>query len=78
MRQLAPHQRVERTSQSVDEAELITWHFLELMVVIAGGATAALGLAVMAGWHMHNVTLVQVDATLVPMHYNAALGFVQG
>jgi signal transduction histidine kinase/sensor domain CHASE-containing protein/ActR/RegA family two-component response regulator len=76
MRQLAPHQQVECTSQPAAADEPIAWHFLQLIVVIAGGATAALGLAVMAGWHIHNVTLVQLDATLVPMHYNAALGFV--
>ncbi len=30
----------------------------------------------MAGWHLHNVTLLQLDPTFAPMHYNAALSFV--
>jgi signal transduction histidine kinase/sensor domain CHASE-containing protein/ActR/RegA family two-component response regulator len=76
MRQPATHQQVDSTFGSVDENEPIAWHLLQLIAVIAGVATAALGLAVMAGWHIHNVSLVQLDATLAPMHYNAALSFV--
>jgi len=46
------------------------------MVIIAGVATVALGLAVIAGWQTHNVLPVQVDVSFAPMQYNAALGFV--
>ncbi|MGH8069777.1 MAG: GAF domain-containing protein [Candidatus Entotheonellia bacterium] len=77
MRQPSTHQQiVETTSRPADAGEPITWHILQLIAVIAGVAIAALGLVVMAGWHFHNVTLVQLDPTLAPMHYNAALSFV--
>ncbi len=35
-----------------------------------------LGVVVLVGWHTHNVTLIQVLPTFVPMQYNTALGFL--
>lgn len=44
--------------------------------LIAGGIAVALGGAVLAGWYTHTVALIQVQASLVPMQYNTALGFI--
>ncbi|HLG14395.1 MAG TPA: ATP-binding protein [Blastocatellia bacterium] len=44
-------------------------------VLITGALCAALGLAVLAGWHTHNVALIQVRPEFVPMMYNTALAF---
>jgi diguanylate cyclase (GGDEF)-like protein len=48
----------------------------DLVVLGAGGVSAALGLVVLVGWHTHSPTLVQVLPALVPMKYNTALGFL--
>jgi hypothetical protein len=76
MPQLAPHHQADGTSRSTDEDEPSIWHFPRLIVVMAGIIVAVLGLTVLVGWHIHNVTLVQLNAAFAPMHYNAALGFV--
>src|SRR5215510_6180373 len=77
MRQRPTSQQViATTSRPLDEAEPYSWDILQLIIVIAGSATAALGLAVMAGWHLHIETLLQLHPTFVPMQYNAALSFV--
>lgn len=39
-------------------------------------AAAVLGATVVYGWHTHNVTLLQIHPSFVPMQYNTALGFV--
>jgi signal transduction histidine kinase/AmiR/NasT family two-component response regulator len=44
--------------------------------LVCGVATLALGLVVIVGWHIKNVTLVQVLPGFVPMQYNTALGFI--
>lgn len=46
------------------------------MMQVAGGGVAALGLAVMVGWHTHNATLLQVRPAFVAMVYNTALSFL--
>jgi diguanylate cyclase (GGDEF)-like protein len=48
----------------------------DLVVLGAGGVSAALGLVVLVGWHTHSPALVQVLPALVPMKYNTALGFL--
>jgi len=50
------------------------WWRLE--VLLPGVASGMLGLLVLAGWHTHNTTLVQVHSAFVPMQYNTALGFL--
>src|SRR5262245_55582057 len=77
MRPSPRHQPVVKITDSpADEGLRVAWHILHLLPIIAGAATVALGLAVMAGWHIDNATLVQLAPTLAPMHYNAALSFV--
>lgn len=77
MRQRLPHpQMIDATSRQLSERDPVRWHILQLIAMIAGGATAALGLAVMAGWHLHNKTLLQLHPSFAPMQYNAALSFV--
>ena len=44
----------------------------------AAALSAALGLAVMIGWHADVRPLIQVFPNLVPMQYNTALGFLLG
>lgn len=46
-----------------------------LLAKLGSSSSLVLGLLVMFGWHTHNVTLVQVLPTLVPMQYNTALCF---
>ena len=58
------------------ERKPFSWHILQLLAMMAGGATAALGLAVIVGWHLHSETLLQLHPTYAPMQYNAALNFV--
>jgi diguanylate cyclase (GGDEF)-like protein len=48
----------------------------DLVVLGAGGVSAALGLVVLVGWQTHTPALVQVLPALVPMKYNTALGFL--
>src|SRR5262245_40869124 len=67
---------IDTTSNARTERKPFSLHILQLVAMSAGGATAALGLAVMAGWHLHNATLLQLRPTLAPMQYNAALSFV--
>jgi hypothetical protein len=43
---------------------------------LTGGLAGALGLLVIAGWHTHNLTLIQVLPGLAAMQFNTALGFV--
>jgi hypothetical protein len=69
-------QLVATPSRPAHEGEPLARRILPLITMIAGSATAALGLAVMAGWHLDNRALVQLDPALAPMHYNAALNFV--
>ncbi len=48
----------------------------DLVVLGAGGVSAALGLVVLVGWQTHTPALVQVLPAWVPMKYNTALGFL--
>lgn len=41
-----------------------------------GGTLLLLGLSVIAAWHTHTPSLIQLHPSLVPMQYNTALGFV--
>jgi sensor domain CHASE-containing protein len=45
-------------------------------VAIIGGVCTALGLAVLIGWHLHSIPLIQLHPTLAPMQYNTALSLV--
>ena len=77
MRQGSPHQQmIDVTSRPLLEHKPVSWHILQLLAMLAGGATAALGLAVIVGWHLHSETLLQLHPTYAPMQYNAALNFV--
>jgi two-component system NtrC family sensor kinase len=49
---------------------------LQFLAIMAGGATAVLGLSVIAGWYLHNETLLQLHPSFAPMQFNAALSFV--
>jgi hypothetical protein len=46
--------------------------FLSLGV---GVASTLLGALVLVGWYTHNVNLIQINPSFVPMQYNTALGF---
>ena len=46
------------------------------VVVSAGALAAALGLAVLVGWHTENLRLIQVYPGMTPMAYNASVAFV--
>ena len=46
------------------------------VALLAGMATALLGLVVMLGWHWHAPSVIQIRPSLVPMQYNTALGFL--
>lgn len=56
------------------QKQFVGW--LYLFVMATGLISTCLGLAVMVGWYSHNLTLVQVFATAIPMRYNTALAFV--
>ncbi|MFQ5662671.1 MAG: PAS domain S-box protein [Terriglobia bacterium] len=47
-----------------------------IVILAAGGFSAALGAMVLLGWHTRDLTLVQVVPGFVPMEYNTALGFL--
>jgi signal transduction histidine kinase/DNA-binding response OmpR family regulator/HPt (histidine-containing phosphotransfer) domain-containing protein len=46
-----------------------------LVMLIAGGLSAALGLVVIIGWHTHNQTLLRIHPDFIAMVYNTALCF---
>lgn len=46
------------------------------VVALGGVAAAVLGATVVYGWHTHNITLLQIHPSFVPMQYNTALGFI--
>jgi len=50
--------------------------FLKALIVVSGIVAMILGTTVLIGWYTHNVTLIQIDPTYVPMQYNTALGFL--
>ncbi len=50
-------------------------HPSDLLSLVTGGLTTLLGLAVLAGWHTHDLRLLQVYPGFVAMAYNTALGF---
>jgi signal transduction histidine kinase/sensor domain CHASE-containing protein/ActR/RegA family two-component response regulator len=72
----AAQQMIEMSSKPLSDRGFFSWHLLQLIAMIAGSVTVALGLAVMAGWHLHSETLLQLQPTFAPMQYNAALSFV--
>jgi PAS domain S-box-containing protein len=45
---------------------------------LAGLSIILLGAVVLVGWHTRSPILIQISATLVPMQYNTALGFLLG
>ena len=45
-------------------------------LLLSGAGAALLGIVVLCGWYTHNVTLIQVLPSFVPMQYNTALGFL--
>ena len=54
---------INATSRPLFEPNPFSWHILQLLAMMAGAATAALGLSVIAGWHLHNETLLQLHPT---------------
>ncbi|RYD35726.1 MAG: response regulator, partial [Verrucomicrobiaceae bacterium] len=50
--------------------------WLESITGLCGLLCAALGAAVLAGWHTRNVTLVRINAAFVPMQYPTAVCFL--
>ncbi len=50
--------------------------FTDALALVGSLLSIALGLLVLLGWYTHNVSLVQVHPTFVPMQYNTALGFL--
>jgi methyl-accepting chemotaxis protein len=46
-----------------------------LVMLTAGGLSAALGLMVLVGWYTHNRTLLQIHPAFIAMVYNTALCF---
>jgi signal transduction histidine kinase len=54
----------------------ILYRSLHFSTIIAAGLSSILGGVVLIGWYTHNVTLIQVFPTFVPMQYNTALGFL--
>jgi PAS domain S-box-containing protein len=56
--------------------EALSDRLLQFMTLVVGGSVAILGLAVLAGWYTHDVTLIQLAPTLAPMPYNTALSFL--
>jgi PAS domain S-box-containing protein len=56
------------------ESNAIRWP--DLVLVGAAGFSAALGLAVLIGWHTRTVSLVQLVPGFVSMMYNTAVAFV--
>lgn len=51
---------------------LFTHSFIKFWCVIMG----MLALSVMAGWYLHNISLVQIKADFAPMKFNTALSFL--
>jgi len=49
--------------------------FLKITAIVAAGLSTILGITVLFGWYTHNVMLIQVLPSFVPMQYNTALGF---
>ena len=77
MRQgILQQQMINVISRPLFKPNPFTWHILQLLAMMAGAATAALGLSVIAGWHLHSETLLQLHPSYAPMQYNAALNFV--
>jgi PAS domain S-box-containing protein len=49
---------------------------LRFTIIILAGLSTTLGSIVLFGWYTHNITLIQVSTTFVPMQYNTAIGFL--
>jgi len=47
-----------------------------LLAIVGGALVALFGASVLWGWYSHNVTLIQVKATFVPMQFNTALAML--
>ncbi|HAT71434.1 MAG TPA: hypothetical protein DCS63_01285 [Elusimicrobia bacterium] len=58
-------------SDAVDS--LLSVH--RLIFMTAGAAASVIGLLVLAGWHIHNISLIRAWPGMAPMPYNSALGF---
>lgn len=52
----------------------VPWH--GHVLTVTSGTSIAVGLLVMAGWHLHSTALIQLLPMFVPMQYNTALGFL--
>lgn len=46
------------------------------IIIIASGFSAALGLAVILGWHSHNLAFIKIYPSPIPMVYNTAAAFL--
>jgi sensor domain CHASE-containing protein len=46
------------------------------LVAVISGVCAVLGMAVLIGWQVHSIALIQLAPTLAPMQFNTALCFV--
>src|SRR3989304_4534612 len=51
-------------------------NWLNLMLLIGGMASGAMGLVVLVGSYTHDVHLLQALQAVAPLQYNAALGFI--
>jgi PAS domain S-box-containing protein len=51
---------------------------VQYITIIAAVWSLILGSMVIAGWHSHDINLIQASSTLPPMQYNTALGFTLG
>jgi hypothetical protein len=67
---------IHTTPRPTNKRAPFDWDILQLIARIAGGAIAALGLVVMAGWHLQSATVLQLRSTFAPMQYNTALSFL--
>ncbi len=49
-----------------------------LLTFLGGMTSMILGILVAVGWHTHQIALVQIHPSFVPMQYNTALSFILG
>ncbi|MBI2194441.1 MAG: response regulator [Planctomycetes bacterium] len=55
---------------------LRSWRFLSLLVLVLGAAMSALGLALLTGLYLQHTLFGHWVGSIVPLHFNFALGFL--